>query len=276
VIIALLALLAGAPVHAAATEVRVFVDVPYSAQAEGVLDAYLPSSTTTARLILYIHGGGWTGGDKAEFPQALVAELVGRRGYAVVSMNYRLVKNGQNRFPAQIDDVRAALDFLAANAATYGVSAAPVALMGGSAGGHLAMLYAYAYDPEKRVSAVVDFWGPTDLADEVARLDPTADATAGNFLGDGDPRAAIATEASPLRRVSAATAAPTLLIHGALDPLVPVSQAIKMHEKLLSLGADSQLEIYPDQRHGVDGAKRVDAFGKMLLWLSTRFPPTIP
>ncbi|HRQ50105.1 MAG TPA: alpha/beta hydrolase, partial [Agriterribacter sp.] len=112
-----------------------------------------------------------TRGDKSEFPRQLIEELVGKRGYIVVSMNYRLVKDGQDRFPAQIEDVTKALAFISKNAGKYEYNGNEYALMGGSAGAHLAMLYAYGYDHAKQVKTVIDLWGPTDFTDKSVRPD---------------------------------------------------------------------------------------------------------
>src|SRR5665213_1718777 len=144
---------------------RKLSDITYSkADPENVMDAYIPSDYDHARVIVYLHGGGWTGGDKAEFPKAMIEELVGKRKYIVVSMNYRLVEDGKNIFPAQIEDISKALALLSHNAKKYHYQGNEFALMGGSAGAHLAMLYAYGYDSAKRIKTVVDYWGSTDLS----------------------------------------------------------------------------------------------------------------
>ena len=263
-----------APVASAAPAYRKLADIPYGRDDDAqVLDAYIPDDYQDARVIVYLHGGGWTGGDKGEFPAALVEELVGRRKYIVVSMNYRLVKDGKNRFPAQIEDIRKALAFLSSHAGKYHYNGNEYALMGGSAGGYLAMLYAYGYDTAKQVKAVVDCWGPTDLADKAVRADnKDADSKVVNLLGVADPEAAICRDASPYYRVTKETGVPTLLFHGGEDPLVHVSQAEKMYKKLRALGIPAQYEMYPHEHHGVGGASAVDMFMKMLAWLQQYYP----
>src|ERR1019366_6442066 len=126
-------------------------DIPYGqAGKDQSLDAYIPQEHENAKVIVYINGGGWTGGDKSEFPKSLIDELVGRRKYIVVSMNYRLVRDGMNRFPAQIEDVQSVLKFLSGYADKYHYNGNEFALMGGSAGAHLAMLYAYGHDTARQ------------------------------------------------------------------------------------------------------------------------------
>ncbi|MHA4807051.1 glycerophosphodiester phosphodiesterase family protein [Flavitalea flava] len=237
------------------------------------LDAYIPAEYENARVIVYIHGGGWTGGDKAEFPKPLLEELVGKRKYIVVSMNYRLVRDGQNLFPAQIEDVKKVLSFLSGNARKYHYEGNEFALMGGSAGGHLAMLYAYGYDSLKQVKTVVDFWGPTDLSDKAVRADnKDADSKVVTLLGVSDPQAQICLDASPYYRITKETGVPTILFHGGEDPLVHVSQAEKMYKKLLSLNIPTQYELYPHDKHGMSPASAVDVFSKTLVWLEKYYP----
>lgn len=253
---------------------RRLLNVSYSKDdAENILDAYIPSSYDNAKVIVYLHGSGWTGGDKNEFPELLIDELVGKRKYIVISANYRLIKDGKNRFPAQMEDVSKLFAFLSRNAAEYHFNANEIALMGGSAGAYLAMLYAYGYDSAKQVKTVVDFWGPTDLADKTVREEnKEADAKVINLLGTADPTAQICIDASPYYRLTKETGVPTIIFHGGQDPLVNVSQADKMYKKLLALNIPAQYEYYPNEKHGMKGAAGVDVFIKTLAWLNTYFP----
>ncbi|HZK63485.1 MAG TPA: glycerophosphodiester phosphodiesterase family protein [Puia sp.] len=253
---------------------RKLSDIAYSkTDPENVLDAYIPADYENARVIVYIHGGGWTGGDKSEFPKGMIDELVGKRKYIVVSMNYRLVKDGKNIFPAQIEDISKALALLSHNAKKYHYRGDEFALMGGSAGAHLAMLYAYGYDSARQIKTVVDFWGPTDLADKSVRADnKDADEKVVALLGVADPQAQICLDASPYYRLSKETGVPTILFHGGEDPLVNYTQAEKMYKKLLSLGIPTQYEFYPHEKHGMGPASAVDVFTKTMAWLDKYFP----
>lgn len=252
---------------------RKFLDVAYSQDdKENVMDAFIPDNYENAKVIVYLHGSGWTGGDKKEFPELLISELVGKRKYIVVSANYRLIRDGKNRFPSQMEDVKKLFVFLTENAEKYHFNGKEFALMGGSAGAYLAMLYAYGYDSAKQVKAVVDFWGPTDLADKVVQEDKEANEKVINLLGESDPKAQIYLDASPYYRLTKETGVPTLLFHGGLDPLVPVSQADKLFKKLQSLNIPSQYEYYEHEKHGMRGAAGVDVFTKTLAWLSKYFP----
>ena len=188
-------------------------------------------------------------------------------------MNYRLVKDNTNRFPAQIEDVKKLVAFISKNAKRYEYNGNEYALMGGSAGGHLAMLYAYGYDENKQVKTVVDLWGPTDLTDKAVRPDGSdADNTVIRLLGEKDVNAQITKDASPSWHLTKETAVPTILFHGGKDPLVNVSQAKNLYQKLQEMNVPSALEIYPEEKHGVSPAAAVDVFAKMLSWLDKYYP----
>lgn len=254
--------------HQSFTEIR---DVPYSTPRSeyNLLDAYLPEERdSNTRVIVYIHGGSWVHGDKSEFPKTLVEELVGKRKYALASLNYRLVKDGKNIFPVQIEDIQKALAFIAANAAKYRYNGNSFALIGASAGAHLAMLYAYGYDSLKQVKAVVDIFGPTDLGDETVRkpgLESNDIIT--NFLGTPDVAARIVKQASPYFRLTRETGVPTLLFHGTADELVHPDQSEKLYQKLQDLGIASELKLYPGEKHELRPPVAADVFAEMIGWL---------
>lgn len=248
-----------------------FLDVAYG-DAEGdfnLLDAYLPNERNKdTKVIVYIHGGGWTSGNKSEFPKALIEELVGKRKYALASINYRLVKDGKNRFPVQLEDIKKALNFITENAAAYRYNGNEFALMGASAGAHLALLYAYGFDSLRQVKTVVDIFGPTDLTSaDVRQPGIESDAIITNYLGTPDPEANIAEQASPCFHLSRQNGVPTLIFHGEADELVKVSQSKKLYEKLLELKIPVQLKLYPGEKHELRPPIAADLFATTIAWL---------
>lgn len=252
---------------------RRLADVSYGANAENVFDAYIPEEHDNARVIVYLHGGGWTGGDKKEFPAAMIDELVGKRKYILVTMNYRLVKDGRNRFPAQMEDISQALDFIASYADRYHYNGHEFALMGGSAGAYLALEYAYGYDSVHRVKTVVDFWGPTDFTDKAVRnQNKEGDSKVVNLLGVSDPSDPAAAAASPYVRLAVGSGVPTIIFQGGEDPQVHYSQSEKLYKKLVTLGIPAQYELYPHEKHGVGPAAAVEVFGKTEEWLEKYYP----
>ncbi len=217
------------------------------------LDLYRPGGLNPRPLAIYVHGGGWHGGDKAvgadviDFP-----ELVGR-GYVVGSINYRHAPT--HRFPAQLEDVRCAIRFLRRHAAQFGIDAARMGAWGASAGGHLVALAALTASRADRASApmadeesgslaaVVVYYGPADLA--AGDLpDRTREIIARVF---GTSPADLA-RGSPVAHVHGA-APPFLLIHGDADISVPLSQSQALYDRLRSVGAPAELVIVRNAAH---------------------------
>lgn len=253
-----------------------FTDVAYG-DAQGrdnLMDAYLPKGrNANTKILVYIHGGSWKYGDKKEFPKAMIDELVGKRKYGLASINYRLIRNGQNTFPAQIEDVKKALAFISSYAAEYNYDGNHFTLMGASAGAHLALLYAYGYDEKKQVQSVIDIFGPTDLTDPVVRkAGSESNDIIESFLADGKTDDHFVRRASPFYQLTAATAVPTLIFHGTADSLVHISQSEKLQLKLEQLKVPVVFHKYPGKKHELPPDMAIDVFSKMIEWLHQYYP----
>src|SRR6185436_7956948 len=139
------------------------LNISYGTNPQQKMDVYLPAnrSTTITKVIIMIHGGGWNSGDKSDF-NAYVDSLKKREpSYAIFNINYRLA-NTPDIFPAQEQDVKAAIEFINSKRQEYRVSDKFV-LVGASAGAHLALLQGYKYSTPVKPKAIIDFFGPTDL-----------------------------------------------------------------------------------------------------------------
>jgi acetyl esterase/lipase len=222
-----------------------------------LLDLYLPpAGPDPAPLVVFMHGGGWLRGDRAMVGPGFAAWRPGplarlaADGFAVASVDYRL--SGEARFPAQLEDVSAAVDWLTGQAGRYGFDADRIVLWGESAGAHLAALLGLR--SQGRVRGVVDWYGPADLT----ALDEQVGA-AGALTADpldtrearllGAPVAQVpelARAASPLSHVRAG-APPFLIAHGTADRAVPFQQSEALAAALAAAGADVRFEA-------VDGA----------------------
>lgn len=242
------------------------------------MDIYAPQDRSKARpAVLWIHGGGWSRGDArtsgayANWP-AVLASLAAR-GFIVASVDYRL--SGEAKFPAQIQDVKAAIRHLRRHAAPLGIDASRLYVWGGSAGGHLAALAAITcgapeYEPQpstgrlsrSQINALKGAKAPAvdDCVQAAALwygafdLEHLPRVNAAGLLGcDPDKCRDVARQASPLHRVGQG-APPTLLIHGTKDETVDVSQSEAMAAALRAEGASTELLLIPDVDHGFEGA----------------------
>jgi acetyl esterase/lipase len=221
------------------------------------LDLYVPAEANTPLpVIVWVHGGAWTAGSKDGGGPAL--PLVAR-GYAVASINYRLSQHAV--FPAQIEDCKAAIRWLRANAGTYKLNPERIGVWGASAGGHLVALVGTSggvfdhegklgnADQSNRVQAVVDFFGPTDFlqmdahAVPGARLKHDLPASAESRLIGGAIQENVEKvgRANPIKYVTS-DAPPFLIVHGEQDPLVPCHQSELLYEALK--GARSDVTFY--------------------------------
>ncbi len=209
--------------------------------------------------VVVIHGGGWRGGSKDGMRNVL--NELARRGYVAISPQYRFCP--KDVFPAQVHDVKAAVRWLRSNRAKYKVDPDHVGAMGFSAGGHLSLMLGVtgpsdglegettAEAPSSRVQAVVNYFGPTDLA---ARDIPEASRPlVKDFLGGTpDEKPEAAAKASPLTYVTKDDA-PTLTFQGTKDPLVPYTQAVKLTDAMTASGVAGRVDLLIGAGHGWRG-----------------------
>ena len=225
------------------------------------MDVYFPpkAQSTPLPVTVYVHGGAWVGGDKESGAGMLALDELRGRGYLVVAINYRLAP--QYKFPAQIEDVKCAIRYLRANAATYGLDAQRIGVWGGSAGGHLVSLLGtsdasagleghggYA-EQSSRVQAVVDLFGPADLPAFADDLGNGAQVVFGATSPD-DP---VLVRASPVTYVSPDDP-PFLILHGEQDEVVPLSQSQILYERLQAAGVPATLVVVKNAGHGFQPA----------------------
>ncbi len=237
------------------------------------MDIYLPANrrVENTKVLIMIHGGGWTGGDKADF--TVFVDTLKRRfpSYAIFNLNYRLSATPNNLFPTQELDVKAAIEYIYSKANEYRISNKYV-LLGASAGAHLAMLQGYKYNLPVKAKAVVSFFGPSDLTDMYNN------PIGGNPLYSAVLAGAVGTtpslnpllyyDASPINFINSSSAMPTILIHGGMDPLVSPTQSVAVQTKLNASGIINQYVFYPFGGHGDwDAATFTDSFNKIQAFL---------
>ena len=225
-----------------------------------LLDVYRPELDDDVPAVIYFHDGGWRAGSKDHCP---VRWMV-RYGLAVVAVNYRLVP--RYIFPSQLHDAKAAVRFVRAHAAAWGIAPHAVAAAGASSGGHLACLLGLTaghaefegggdhLDQSSAVDAVVNYFAPTDFLTlqrgRSERVGAGADAPEAQLLGHpirDDPQRS--RWASPLTYAHG-DAPPFLHVHGELDDFTPLEQTRNLHTALEAAGAVSKMLLVRGAGHG--------------------------
>lgn len=232
------------------------------------LDMYrLRKMEKAVPLLVFIHGGGWQGGQRADYMVYLIP--FAQRGYVTATVSYRLLADGA--YPACVEDITDAFKWFYSHSEEYGYDPERIAVVGGSAGAHLAMLAAYGWNkqssntdsflnPESnhKIKAVVDIYGPVDLTTEYARNHSLVTS----FLGKSyDESPEIYLEASPVKYLDK-NDPPTLILQGTSDDLVPASQSVFLKERLDSLGVPAELYCLPLWPHTMDIVQRVNDFSR--------------
>jgi acetyl esterase/lipase len=251
------------------------------------LDMARPTEGGPYPCVVMFHGGAWIGGSRRDLSVGdrtrdgkftpSVIEDVAARGYVAVSASYRLAP--KFKFPAQIQDARAAVRFLRANSKEYGIDRDKFAAAGFSAGGHLALLLGLAEKVEGwdvggnreescRVQSVVDFFGPTDLS--LYSVSPALeDAYLVPVFGKEcktDPE--VYKRASPITYASK-TAPPVLMVHGTFDLIVPVIHSERLLKKFKDAGATAELITVRGEGHGWTGPTMARTTGDGIKFLDT-------
>jgi len=224
--------------------------------------------------LIWIHGGGWTGGIKESYA-GIPAYLA--MGMNVVNVEYRLARVAQA--PAAVEDCRCALRWVIQHAKEYGIDVNRLVVSGGSAGGHLALttgmvpasagLDRQCPGPDNlKVAAIVNWYGISDVNE---LLDgPNMKPYAVTWLGSATDRDQIAKRVSPLSYVRAGLP-PVITIHGDADPTVPYTQSVRLHKALSDAGVANELMTMPGGKHGFDcctAAQRTNAYVKIREFLA--------
>jgi acetyl esterase/lipase len=251
-----------APHLAHAQVAREYKDVIY-ATVDGKplgLDLYLPADVKSPPLVVWVHGGAWYLGTKAQYPGALV-----QQGFALASLDFR--QSTEARFPAAVHDIKAAIRFLRARASDYGYKTERIAISGASSGGHLAAMVGLTnghqqlegtvgqYPNESSsAQAILSYFGASNLTTIIAQSTPfglNIRRPALDRLLGGQPENTreLASLASPVFHVDK-NSPPLLLLHGDQDPQMPINQSHELEGAYKKLGLDGQLDVVHGAAHG--------------------------
>ncbi len=245
------------------------LNVSYGSNAQQKMDVYLPAerSTTNTKVMILIHGGAWNSGDKSDF-NAYVDSLKRREPtYAIFNINYRLA-NAPDIFPAQEQDVKAAVEFIYNKRSEYLISDKFV-LVGASAGAHLALLQGYKYSTPVKPRAIIDFFGPADLVELYNNPPTQLVPLLLNAVTGATPttNSSLYTASSPINFVTAQSP-PTIILHGGADIIVPPAQSVLLNVKLSVSGVTREYVVYPTEGHGWFGSNLTDSFNKIQAFLA--------
>jgi len=231
------------------------------------LDIYhKPDIQSPTPLLVFIHGGSWKKGNKDDYRRYLVD--FAEKGFVTATIAYRFAQDAP--FPAALEDVVCAVKWLKSNAQDYFIDTSRVAVVGGSAGGHLGMLLAYhgqdttfksvsscegTATPE--IQALVNFYGPVDLTTAYSVSHPSVVG----FLGQAydETSQELYEAASPINFITPDDP-PTLTFHGTLDDLVPVGQADTLDLMLKAVGVPSHYHRLKGWPHTMDLGQRVNNY----------------
>lgn len=246
--LALAAQIAAAPTRLP-SGVTVEQNVPYDTYPQTVMDIYKPSGPGPHPAMIVIHGGGWVNGNKASMVDMWVARYL-EKGFVVANVEYRLAAIATA--PAAVEDALKAANFFIDNAKKYGADPKRIAVTGGSAGGHLALMVGMTPKSAKlgkpvKVRAVINFYGITDVEDQLHG--PHMRKYAVTWVPDGPERSALARRTSPMTYVRK-DVPPVLTLHGDADATVPYQHGVQLTRALNDIGAEAELIPVPKGGHG--------------------------
>ena len=232
------------------------------------MDIYLPPAANGASpVVINIHGGGWNHGERQS--QTGFSTFF-KMGFAVANISYRLTPEATA--PAAVEDARCALIYLVKNAKALNIDVNKIVVMGGSAGGHLALMAGLLGNDRRfdgncpgkediKVAAIIDKYGITDVWDW--GHGPVSSKSAGRWLGDKAADQQFAMSVSPINYVSK-NSPPVFIVHGDADPVVPYQQSVDLHKKLVKAGVKTEFVTVKNGQHGKFPAEENSALNKKI------------
>lgn len=254
-----------------ASDYQIQGNIRYDQYPETVLDilqARAPALKNRPGIIV-IHGGGWIRGDKESMVERFASPFI-ERDFVVANVEYRLAKAAIA--PAAVNDVLNAAKWFRDHAAEYKVDPNQILVMGGSAGGHLALMVGMlpesaGFGPPIKIAGIIDFYGITDVADQLAG--PNLREYAVTWVPEQPDRMDLARRLSPITYVRKGLP-PVLAIHGDADPNVPYDHSVRLTKALKSAGNDAELITVPGGKHGFTPAEMQPLWPQIFKWVKKR------
>lgn len=216
---------------------------------------YWKSDTVIHPTLVYIHGGGWLGGNKNQITPFIIPYL--ERGWNVVNVEYR---KGEGTAPAAVDDCMMAVQWIVRHSRDFNIDPQRIVISGESAGGHLALItgmlnsisgsHKYYSGDSLKIIAIVNWYGVTDIAgtDNFYKKQNQQSNYASIWVGNTERMDSISNAFSPVKRITSSTP-PIITIHGRKDSVVPFEQAVELHEMLNKAGIKNELVSIADGKH---------------------------
>ena len=251
--------------------VTVEQNVRYNGHPQTVLDIFKPAGGGSGKRcgVLAIHGGGWVNGTKERVVKTLVIPWLAK-GCVVANVEYRLAAVAPA--PAAVEDILKAAAWFKQNASRLSVDSERIVAVGTSAGGHLALMAGMTpksarFGPTGNVAAVINFYGITDVEDQLGGENMRKYAV--TWVKEGEGRMELARRVSPVSYIRK-DVPPVLTIHGQVDETVPYDHAVRLTKELRDAGADAEMISVPNGKHGFP-PEQMDALYKQIFdFLSRR------
>ncbi len=266
-----------------------FKDISYGPNKNHTLDLTLPvDNREETGLLLFLHGGGWIGGDK-DFSQEKFGLLKENKNYAVASINYRFAELGKTDIYDIVNDISSALSHIKSLAAGYSVNINKVVFYGHSAGGHLSLLYTYRYksiSPITPVGVIAtapavdlsldDFYKSNNLGDEKYMCELMSKACGEKFTPETRSEFnELLNELSPTDYVTA-DCVPTIIVHGKQDKVAPFKGSENLSDLLTACSVNHELIVMENSGHRLDKDKETKEYAKTAMqacidnWLNVK------
>ena len=239
-----------------------FTDISYGSRQHNTYDLYLPNDAAlndSLALILYVHGGSWLGGDKRDHHGDCYTWV--QKGYATATMNYSLLSEDGVSLLTMSDEIDSCIRHIVGFASAKGVNIRQMAIAGTSAGGHLAMMYAYHHSHPLPLRFEAIKVGPSDFRilfpyEENAKAEDVENfvfSCTGKRMNAGECSRelldSIKLLASPINYIDDSTALPTIFAYGEKDWLVKPDHYHALQAKYDSLGRSYELIVFPNSSH---------------------------
>jgi acetyl esterase/lipase len=252
------------PLQGGDAKIRTEKNIVYG-KGDGVdleLDLAMPTGKGPFPAVVCIHGGGWKAGNRQQLNG--LTEMLAKKNFVAVTVTYRFAP--KYKFPAQIEDCKASVRWLRANAEKYQINPDKIGCVGFSAGGHLCCLLGAADEKanlegkggnpkqSSKVQAVVSFFGPTDFVEKTWTNDIENIFFIPFLGGRFEEKKDVYRKASPIVYCTK-ECPPFLFFHGNKDLLVGIEHSEKMNASLKKLGVSSELVTMPGDAHGWGGEK---------------------